>query len=377
MQLALKLARRGLGNVEPNPMVGCVIVKDGAVIGQGFHERFGGPHAEVNALADCAAKGRDAKGATLFVTLEPCSHRGKTPPCSQAVIDAGVAKVVIAAEDPTDLAGGGINQLKQAGIEVEVGLCREEAEKLNAPFYKHARTGLPWVVVKWAQSKDGYLARKNADIEGDWISNEQSRADVHRLRKRMGAILTGIDTVIADNPKLTVRIQGETIDRPPIRVVVDSHLRMPWECHLITVSDAPTVVVTTKRTAQTESSKVEKLESAGVEVLIVGDQDGHCNLQETLTLLGSRGVQQVLIEAGPTLITESLKHNLVDEVRIYTAPMILGDNGSAPTSGPMNSLACQQNLKDVTTHTFGQDVRICGLLKSKGTHENYLRFKRT
>ncbi|MHC5140760.1 MAG: bifunctional diaminohydroxyphosphoribosylaminopyrimidine deaminase/5-amino-6-(5-phosphoribosylamino)uracil reductase RibD [Planctomycetota bacterium] len=362
MQLALKLARRGLGNVEPNPMVGCVIVKDGAVIGQGFHERFGGPHAEVNALADCAAKGRDAKGATLFVTLEPCNHRGKTPPCSQAVIDAGVAKVVIAAEDPTDLAGGGINQLKQAGIEVEVGLCREEAEKLNAPFYKHARTGLPWVVVKWAQSKDGYLARKNADIEGDWISNEQSRADVHRLRKRMGAILTGIDTVIADDPKLTVRIQGETINRPPIRVVVDSHLRMPWDCHLITVSDAPTMVVTTKRTAQTESSKVKKLESADVEVLIVGDQDGHCNLQETLTLLGSRGVQQVLIEAGPTLITESLKQNLVDEVRIFTAPMILGDNGSAPISGPMNSLANQQKLKDIRIDTFGQDTRICALL---------------
>jgi diaminohydroxyphosphoribosylaminopyrimidine deaminase/5-amino-6-(5-phosphoribosylamino)uracil reductase len=168
--------------------------------------------------------------------------------------------------------------------------------------------------------------------------------------------------VIADDPKLTVRIQGETINRPPIRVVVDSHLRMPWDCHLITVSDAPTMVVTTKRTAQTESSKVEKLESAGVEVLTVGDQEGHCNLQETLTLLGSRGVQQVLIEAGPTLITESLKHNLVDEARIYTAPMILGDNGSAPISGPMNSLACQQNLKDVTTNTFGQDVRICGLL---------------
>jgi diaminohydroxyphosphoribosylaminopyrimidine deaminase/5-amino-6-(5-phosphoribosylamino)uracil reductase len=362
MQLALKLARRGLGNVEPNPMVGCVIVKDGAVIGQGFHERFGGPHAEVNALADCTAKGRDAKGATLFVTLEPCSHRGKTPPCSQAVIDAGVAKVVIAAEDPTDLAGGGINQLKQAGIEVEVGLCREEAEKLNAPFYKHARTGLPWVVVKWAQSKDGYLARKNADIEGDWISNEQSRADVHRLRKRMGAILTGIDTVIADNPKLTVRIQGETINRPPIRVVVDSHLRMPWDCHLITVSDAPTVVVTTKRTAQTESSKVEKLESAGVEVLIVGDQDGHCNLQETLTLLGSRGVQQVLIEAGPTLITESLKHNLVDEVRIYTAPMILGDNGSAPASEIMNTLPNQDTLKDVRIDVLGKDTRILGSL---------------
>ncbi len=360
--MALELARRGLGNVEPNPMVGCVIVKDGAIIGRGFHECFGGPHAEVNALADCATKGHDPVGATLYVTLEPCSHSGKTPPCSQAVIDAGVAKVVIAAEDPTDLAGGGINQLKQAGIGVEVGVCREQAEKLNAPFYKFARTGLPWVVVKWAQTKDGYLARKNADIEGDWISNEQSRADVHRLRKRMGAILTGIDTVITDNPKLTVRIEGKTIERPPIRVVVDSQLRMPWNCHLTTVPDAPTAVVTTKRTAQKESSKVEKLESSGVEVLTVGDEDGHCNLQETLTLLGSRGIQQVLIEAGPTLITEFLKQNLIDEAYIYIAPLTLGDNGTATASEAMNALTNQQELKDVKTDTFGTDVRICGYL---------------
>ena len=360
--MALELARRGLGNVEPNPMVGCVIVKDGAIIGRGFHECFGGPHAEVNALADCATKGHDPVGATLYVTLEPCSHSGKTPPCSQAVIDADVAKVVIAAEDPTDLAGGGINQLKQAGIGVEVGVCREQAEKLNAPFYKFARTGLPWVVVKWAQTKDGYLARKNADIEGNWISNEQSRADVHRLRKRMGAIVTSVDTVIADNPKLTVRIEGETIDRPPLRVVVDSQLRMPLNCHLIMVTDAPTVVVTTKRTAQTESSRVEKLESSSVEILTVSDEDSHCNLQETLTLLGSLGIQRVLIEAGPTLITEFLKQNLGDEAYIYIAPITLGNNGSATASETMDALTNQQELKDVKTDTFGTDVGICSYL---------------
>lgn len=362
MQMALELAWRGLGNVEPNPAVGCVIVKDGGVIGQGFHERFGGPHAEVNALADCERNSHDPAGATLFVILEPCSHAGKTPPCTQAVIEAGITKVIIASKDPTDLAGGGIDTLKQAGIAVEVGLCRKEAEKLNAPFYKHSRTGLPWVVVKWAQSIDGKLAWTNPPAAGNWISNEQSRADVHRLRKRVQAILTGIDTVIADNPKLTVRIEGETIDRPAVRVVVDSQLRMPWDCNLITVPDAPTVVVTTAQTAQTEFAQVEKLTIAGVEVLTVGTRDDHCDLKETLSHLGQRGIQQLLVEAGPTLIASFLKQNLVDEVRIYIAPMILGPNGDASISEAMNTLNNFQQLKDVQIGTFGTDLRVCGLL---------------
>ncbi|MCD6175777.1 MAG: bifunctional diaminohydroxyphosphoribosylaminopyrimidine deaminase/5-amino-6-(5-phosphoribosylamino)uracil reductase RibD [Planctomycetes bacterium] len=362
MQLALELARRGLGNVEPNPAVGCVIVKDGTVIGTGWHERFGEAHAEVNALADCVKNGYDPVGATLYVTLEPCSHTGKTPPCSQAVIDAGIAKVVIASKDPTQLAGGGIDALKQAGIEIEVGLCGEEAEKLNAPFYKHSRRRMPWVVVKWAQSIDGKLAWTHPPTEGNWISNEQSRADVHQLRKRVGAILTGIDTVIADNPKLTVRIKGETVDRPPLRVVLDSQLRMPWDCNLITVPDAPTVVVTTGQTAQTEFAQVEKLESAGVEVLAVAEYNEHCDLQEVLAELGQRGIQQMLVEAGPTLIASFLKQNLVDEVQIYIAPMILGPNGDADISKAINTLDDYQRLKDVQIDTFGTDIRVCGLL---------------
>jgi len=362
MQTALELARRGLGEVEPNPAVGCVIVKDGQIIGKGFHERFGGAHAEVNALADCNANGHSPAGATLYVTLEPCSHTGKTPPCSQAVIDAKIARVVIASEDPTDLAGGGIEQLTQAGITVEVGLCRDEAEKLNAPFYKHARTGLPWVVVKWAQSLDGKLAWTNPPAEGNWISNAQSRADVHRLRKRVGAILTGIDTVIADNPKLTVRIEGQPIDRPPLRVVVDSHLRMPWDSNLITVPEAPTVVVTTVQTAQTEFAQVEKLTAAGVEVLPVPIANDHCDLGETLIMLGAREIQQVLVETGPRLIASFLNQKLVDEVRIYIAPLILGPNGTADITGPLNTLNNALRLNDVRIDTLGTDIRIRGFL---------------
>ena len=362
MQMALALAARGLGEVEPNPAVGCVIAKDSDIIGQGFHQRFGGPHAEIDALADCKTTGHDPAGATAYVTLEPCNHAGKTPPCSQALIDAGIAKVVIAAEDPTDLAGGGIEQLKQAGIAVDIGLCRDEAEKLNAPFYKHARTGLPWVVVKWAQSIDGKLAWTNPPAEGNWISNEQSRADVHRLRKRVQAILTGIDTVMADNPKLTVRIEGQPIDRPPVRVVVDSKLRMPWDCHLITVPEAPTVVVTTAQTAQTEFAQVEKLISAGVEVLPVPMVGDHCDLGETLILLGARGIQQVLVEAGPTLITSFLQQHLVDEVRIYIAPLVLGPNGKADITTAMKTLNDALKLTTVKINTFGTDVCVTGFL---------------
>jgi diaminohydroxyphosphoribosylaminopyrimidine deaminase/5-amino-6-(5-phosphoribosylamino)uracil reductase len=356
MQTALRLARQGLGNVEPNPAVGCVIVNDGVVIGEGFHERFGGPHAEINALTDCRSRGHDPAGAAAYVTLEPCAHTGKTPPCTEAVIAAGIKTLFIAAEDPTKLAGGGISRLKEARVEVHVGLCREEAEQLNAPFYKHARTGLPWVIVKWAQSIDGKLAWKNPPIEGGWISNEKSRANVHRLRKKVQAILTGIDTVITDNPKLTVRIEGETIDRPPLRVVLDSKLRMPWDCHLITIPEAPTLIITTVQTAQTEFQQVEKLKDAGVGVLAVQPEDEHCDLRAVLTELGKRDIQQLLIEAGPTLISRFLAENLADELQIYIAPMILGINGAADLSAALSSCVNRQSLNNIHIEHFDNDI---------------------
>jgi diaminohydroxyphosphoribosylaminopyrimidine deaminase/5-amino-6-(5-phosphoribosylamino)uracil reductase len=209
---------------------------------------------------------------------------------------------------------------------------------------------------------DGKLGWTNPPAVGNWISNEQSRADVHRLRKRVQAILTGIDTILTDNPRLTVRIDGHPIDRPPVRVVVDSKLRMPWDCHLITVPEAPTVVVTTAQTAQTEFNQVEKLTSAGVEVLPVPMAGDYCDLAETLSLLGARGIQQVLVEAGPTLITSFLKQKLVDEVRIYIAPLILGPNGQADITTAMSTLNDALKLKDVKISTFGTDIRVCGTL---------------
>lgn len=365
MLLALELAARGLGEVEPNPAVGCVIVKDGRILGQGWHRRFGGPHAEVEAINDCRVNGSDPRGATLYVTLEPCCHHGKTPPCSQAVIAAGIKTVYVAAQDPTaKVASKGIAELRAAGIDVHVGLCRDAAESLNAPFFKYARTDLPWVIVKWAQSIDGKLAWKNPPTPGAWLSGEQSRRDVHRLRKKVQAILTGISTVLSDNPRLTVRLDdGRPIDRPPLRVALDSHLRLPWDCRLITVPEAPTLIVTTRHTAQAEAERVEKFTAAGVEVLAVGETDHRCDLPQTLAELGQRGIQQVLVEAGPTLLTEFLKQGLADELRTYVAPLLLGGGGQADIAHALSVLPAPLRLTHIRQTTFDTDACFCARIE--------------
>lgn len=360
MRLALDLARRGIGSVEPNPAVGCVILQNKTIIGKGWHERFGGPHAEINALSDCWKHGYNPAGATLYVTLEPCKHFGKTPPCTEAIVMAGIRKVVFAVSDPFEVSGGGSELLRQAGIEIISGVCRSEAELLMAPFFKHAHTGLPWVVLKWAQSIDGKLTWKNPPAEGNWISNEQSRRDVHQLRKRVQGILTGINTVLSDNPRLTVRLDTEPISRPPVRIIMDSHLRMPWDSHLITIPDAPTLLVTTTHTAQTEFAQVERFKTAGVEVLGVSEKENRCDLSETLSVLGRRGFQQILVEAGPTLITAFLRENMADEVRIYMAPLILGSSGNADLSAGMNTLMDHRKLHNIKVETFGDDICISG-----------------
>lgn len=329
MKRALELAAKGLGEVEPNPAVGCVIVSDGTVIGEGHHERFGGPHAEVNALSDCRRRGHDPAGADVYVTLEPCCHTGKTGPCTEALIRARVGRVFCAAEDPTGkVSGKGFEQLRQAGIEVQTGCCQAEAEALNAPFCKHARTGLPWVILKWAQSVDGKLARREGS-EQRWISNELSRREVHRTRKSVQAILTGIRTVLADNPMLTVRLDGSEISRPPLRVVLDSQLRMPWDSQLLNTGEAPTLLITTEHTFELEAEKISRLIQAGVEVQAVPAREERCDISAVLRMLGRRDIQQVLVEAGPLLLTEFLRQNLADEVQIYIAPCILGGSGAA------------------------------------------------
>jgi diaminohydroxyphosphoribosylaminopyrimidine deaminase/5-amino-6-(5-phosphoribosylamino)uracil reductase len=247
MQAALRLAQRGIGSVEPNPAVGCVIVKSGQVIGKGWHKRFGGAHAEINALEDCGTQSASPEGATMYVTLEPCCHSAKTPPCTDAIIDAGLAKVVVATVDPSEHANGkGVEQLRNVGIEVQTGVCEAQARLLNAAFIKFAATGKCWVTVKWAQSIDGKMTWADQSRERRWVSGKKSREDVHKLRRRVQAILVGINTVLADDPLLTAR---PSKGRKPTRIVLDSRLRIPLDCRLLATAKKVPLMIVSSRTA--------------------------------------------------------------------------------------------------------------------------------
>ena len=357
---ALELAAQAAGNVEPNPMVGCVIVKDDCVIGQGWHEEFGKAHAEVNAIADCNANGNDPAGAKMYVTLEPCSHYGKTGPCCEAVIEAGVAKVVAAIGDPSEhVAGKGFERLAQAGIEVVVGVCQRQAELLNPGFIKLAKQKLPWVIVKWAQSKDGFLAWGNPFERGQWISNEASREDVHKLRRRCQAIIVGVDTVIADDPKLTARPAGR---KRILRVVMDSILRVPLGCKVLDTKEAPTLIVTTQKAFYKNPGKAEEIIAKGAEVLAVKETDGRCDIGELLIDLGKRNIQTVLVEGGVKIIDSFITGGYADAAQIYISPNELADDGDIPASENMRQLVDKHQLSDVAETNFDGDTRITGVL---------------
>lgn len=359
MQLALDLAENGIGSVEPNPAVGCVIVKSDQIIGSGHHEQFGGPHAEINALTGCKTKHNDPTDATMYVTLEPCCHTGKTPPCSQAVIAAKIAKVIIAAPDPTDhVAGGGIKQLQQAGIQVEIGPCKKQALILNAPFYKQAQTNKPWVIAKWAQSADHFLASKT----NRWISNQSSRNDVHQLRRRCQAILVGVDTVIADDPELTVRIPDLDWNRQPLRIILDTNLRIPTDRIILNTFDAQTLIVTTPQTLQTQSEKINFLATRGVQILTVPKTNDTCDLTTLLDELGKRDIQQLLVEGGPKVLTSFINTGLIDELRVYISPIELTSDGAAPATDPMNNIIKSTELYNKQQRDFNSDKCITGFL---------------
>ncbi len=361
MWSALALARRGIGSVEPNPAVGAVIVKANQIIGSGWHKKFGGPHAEINALEDCKTLGVNPRSAAMYVTLEPCSHQGKTGPCTQAIIEAGVAKVFVATIDPSEHAGGkGIEQLRDAGIEVQTGICETEARILNAPFIKFAATGKCWVTLKWAQSIDGKVALTELRPSGSgWISGEQSRKDVHKLRRRAQAILVGVNTVIADDPLLTARpSRGKKLTR----IVLDSHLRIPLDCKLIkTANKSPVLIYTNESTLRTNPEIAEKITKKGVEVLAYPDTQGRSNLYFLLDELSKRGIAQLLVEGGPRVLTSFLKEGLADEIVVYIAPRILGAQGSVDITGPMAELTQTIGLHYVDIKRFGDDVRLTGL----------------
>jgi len=361
MRMAISLAGRGIGLVEPNPAVGAVIVKANQIIGRGWHKKFGGPHAEINALADCRALGFNPSAATMYVTLEPCCCRGKTPPCTDAIIAAKLAKVVVAAIDPSEhVKGKGIEQLRNAGIEVLTGVCETEAKLLNAPFIKFAATGRCWTVLKWAQSIDGKMAYAEANRE-KWISSERSRKDAHKLRRRAGVILVGINTVLTDNPLLTAR---PARGKQPTRVVLDTRLRIPPDCKLLaTVKKAPVLILTSAETVRTNPEAVEMITRKGAEVLACPDTQAGSNLHFLLDELSKRAMPQLLVEGGPTVITSFLREGLADEVCVYIAPKILGRSGSVNISEQMAELAGAVGLHHVDIKRFGHDIRITGFSK--------------
>lgn len=321
MSLALDLAERAMGQTGINPVVGCVIVKEGRLVGVGTHLARGTPHAEVHALN---MAGKEAEGSTVYVTLEPCSHYGQTPPCAERLIAEGVKRVVVAAEDPNPLvAGRGITMLRSAGIQVESGVMKDRSIELNRAFSKYITTGLPYVTLKTASTLDGKIASKTGDSK--WISNEAARESVHALRHRHQAIMVGVSTVIADDPLLTTRLTVEGLN--PVRIVVDSKLRIPLESRLLQDSAAPVLVLTTEQGNEGNEGKREALERLGAEVISSGEGP-RVDLRQAMTLLGQKEIGSILLEGGGTLNGSMLEQQLVDRIVLFIAPKIVGGLGS-------------------------------------------------
>lgn len=316
MARALELARLGMYSTPPNPAVGCVLVKDGRIVGEGYHRRTGGPHAELHALQ---AAGSAARGATAYVSLEPCAHHGRTPPCTQALLAAGVARVVAAARDPDPrVDGGGLNELERAGVAIDCGLLGDEASELNRGFLRRVTTGRPWVTLKVGASLDGRTALP--DGTSRWITGPAARADVQRLRARASAVLTGIGTVLADDPALTVRDPTLELEgRRPTRIVLDARLRTPATAQLLDAA-APTLIFSAKR-----ASGREPLEARGARIESLPDLDGRLDLAALLQRLGELECNELLVEAGATLAGSLVAAGRVDELVLYVAPCVLGD----------------------------------------------------
>jgi diaminohydroxyphosphoribosylaminopyrimidine deaminase/5-amino-6-(5-phosphoribosylamino)uracil reductase len=352
MRRALRLAARARGRTAPNPMVGAVLVLDGEVVGEGWHHRAGEPHAEVMALR---AAGSRAKGATLYVTLEPCCHFGRTPPCTEAVLAADIARVVAAMEDPFPrVAGGGIGRLREAGVPVETGMGEAQARELNRAYLKAVRTGLPWLTLKMAVSLDGKIATRTGDSR--WVTGEAARRCVHRLRDWNDAVLVGGGTARADDPELTARLPRA---RNPLRVVLDTRAELSLDSRLIqTARDVPTVA------AVAEGVPVERLEAAGLLVERLPAVEGRLDLDALLRRLVARGVQSVLCEGGARLAGSLLDGGLVDEVAWFIAPKLVGGDaarGAVAGKGP-ERMADARPLRAVRVQRFGEDLGVFGYL---------------
>ncbi|MFA7386382.1 MAG: bifunctional diaminohydroxyphosphoribosylaminopyrimidine deaminase/5-amino-6-(5-phosphoribosylamino)uracil reductase RibD [Thiohalobacteraceae bacterium] len=357
MARALQLAERGLYSTDPNPRVGCVLVRDGAIVGEGWHERAGEPHAEVHALREA---GERARGATAYVTLEPCCHQGRTPPCSDALIEAGVARVVAAMSDPNPLvAGGGLARLQAAGIATASGLLAAESAALNPGFVSRMRHSRPYVRCKLAMSLDGRTAM--ASGESKWITGAAARADVQRLRARSSAILTGAGTVLADDPALTVRIDAAQAQRQPLRVVLDSGLRMPATARMLNEPGA-TLVLTTNNAEAPRAA----LEAAGAEVVRLPAGNDGVDLTAVMDELNRRALNEVLLETGAVLAGAMLRAGLIDELIVYLAPVLLGDAARGLLHLPgLDRMDHRIGVEIFDVRSVGEDWRITVAIRDK------------
>ncbi len=322
MAQAVRLAKLGIYSTHPNPNVGCVVVARGGVVGSGWHRRAGEPHAEIYALREAGSRARDAD---VYLTLEPCNHHGRTPPCTEALIEAGVSRVFVAMRDPNPLvAGQGLERLRKAGIEVQVGMLEGQARTLNRGFVSRMERGRPWVRVKLASSLDGRTAM--ASGESKWITGDAARADVQRLRACSSAIVTGIGTVLADDPSMNVRCDAHQLNgvepvRQPLRVVLDTHLAMRVQARMLSLPGETLVV-----TAVEDTDRWRALRAAGAKLVAAAEGQGQLDLEAVLKLLGERGINEILLESGPTLAGAFLSAGLVDELVLYVAPHVMGDS---------------------------------------------------
>lgn len=350
MKLALDLAKNGIGFVNPNPMVGAVIVKDGRIIGKGWHEKCGELHAERNAFADCT---ESCEGAAIYVTLEPCCHYGRTPPCTEAIIEHKIARVVIGSADPNPLvAGKGAAMLREHGIEVVEGVLKEECDALNEIFMHYITTELPFVTMKYAMTMDGKIACYTG--ESKWITGEESRLRVQQDRLKHSAIMVGVGTVLADNPMLTCRLEG---GRNPVRIICDTNLRTPLSSNIVrTAREVPTIIATCCE----ESDKISEYEARGCRIIRTGINNGHVNLNELMEVLGGEKIDSILLEGGGTLNWSALKSGIVSKIQAYIAPKIFG---GAQAKSPVSGLGAPSPndafmLTDTKIRQIGEDFLI-------------------
>lgn len=371
MRRAIALAKKGVGHTNPNPMVGAVIVKDGRIIGEGYHQQLGGLHAERNALASCQ---ESAEGATIYVTLEPCCHYGKTPPCTEAIIEHKLKKVVIGSGDPNPkVAGKGAASLRAAGIEVVEGFLREECDAVNPVFFQYIREQQPYVALKYAMTADGKIAANSGDSR--WITGEAARAHTHKLRNYYTGIMVGIGTVLLDNPTLTCRLSepaeetvrdgqgtGNLHGRNPIRIICDSHLRIPLECNIChTIQQSPVIVACLPPEGSEKENakqKAAQLEAKGIQVLYVEEKAGHIDMADLIRKLGQQEIDGILVEGGGQINAALVKERLVHHIYAYVGAQIFGGTGSyTPVSGAgIEAVADSMRLYNPKVQTFGNDV---------------------